>query len=553
MSSHYEVARRAGPSAWRLLSDHPLLVGLLLLLPIVWLLGPVPIDETRYLAVAWEMHRTGDFLVPHLNGATYAHKPPLLFWLINLGWLVTGVQAWTARALILGCSIASVLLLRALTERLGGAPRNAIDAMWLLLGTVYFAAFANAIMFDVLLTTCVLLAAHGLLDLAQGSRRTRGIVLTGLAIGLGILAKGPVMLLFVAVLAFGAPWWSDRLERGRRARFFGHCALALLLGAAISLSWAVLAAIHGGQDYARAIFLSQTLDRIEGVAGKSTHGRPWWWYGVVFPLMLLPWPLVIRPRWQALRGLLREPAVRLAVVWVVPTFLVFSMIGGKQPHYLLPVIPAVALGLAFALDRGAVQVRSGLLAVFLILLGAALAAAPRFATIGNRFEYLGDTTPAWGAALIALGLLMAVFSRQSQTPAMPGLAALALVLLVKLAVIEGPGQRYDLHDVATRIASAQERGQPIVHLGWHHGVYEFAGRLTRPLPALLTLDELADWTHAHPDGLVVSFNRGFRFRAQPVFTQPFRGSEVSIWNAREAVESGMDAKVTHTRDPDEED
>ena len=48
----------------------------------------LPVDETRYLAVAWEMHFGGDSLVPHLNGATYSHKPPLLFWLINLGWAV---------------------------------------------------------------------------------------------------------------------------------------------------------------------------------------------------------------------------------------------------------------------------------------------------------------------------------------------------------------------------------------------------------------------------------------------------------------------------------
>ena len=36
----------------------------------------MPVDETRYLAVAWEMWLGGDYLVPHLNGETYSHKPP---------------------------------------------------------------------------------------------------------------------------------------------------------------------------------------------------------------------------------------------------------------------------------------------------------------------------------------------------------------------------------------------------------------------------------------------------------------------------------------------
>jgi 4-amino-4-deoxy-L-arabinose transferase-like glycosyltransferase len=56
-----------------------------------------PIDETRYLAVAWEMWNHGEFLVPHLNGAPYSDKPPLLFWLIEAGWRVFGVHEWWGR------------------------------------------------------------------------------------------------------------------------------------------------------------------------------------------------------------------------------------------------------------------------------------------------------------------------------------------------------------------------------------------------------------------------------------------------------------------------
>ncbi|MGH8116548.1 MAG: hypothetical protein ACREPJ_04460, partial [Rhodanobacteraceae bacterium] len=51
-----------------------------LLLPLVLALPPIPIDETRYLAAAWEMYNSGQWLVPTVNGAWYSDKSPLLFW-----------------------------------------------------------------------------------------------------------------------------------------------------------------------------------------------------------------------------------------------------------------------------------------------------------------------------------------------------------------------------------------------------------------------------------------------------------------------------------------
>ncbi|MBF0252143.1 MAG: glycosyltransferase family 39 protein, partial [Alphaproteobacteria bacterium] len=44
----------------------------------------LPIDETRYLSVAWEMWRSGDFWVPTKNDELYSHKPPFLFWQMHM-------------------------------------------------------------------------------------------------------------------------------------------------------------------------------------------------------------------------------------------------------------------------------------------------------------------------------------------------------------------------------------------------------------------------------------------------------------------------------------
>ncbi|HSH29228.1 MAG TPA: hypothetical protein VK971_04905, partial [Thiohalobacter sp.] len=74
----------------------PALVAALMAV-VLWLRPLLPVDETRYVAVAWEMWLRGDFLVPHLNGQAYHHKPPLLFWLIQAGWTLFGVSDWWPR------------------------------------------------------------------------------------------------------------------------------------------------------------------------------------------------------------------------------------------------------------------------------------------------------------------------------------------------------------------------------------------------------------------------------------------------------------------------
>src|ERR1017187_9525861 len=82
--------------AGRLTLDKELLKVMLLAFGAIWVgiisRALLPLDETRYVTVAWNMWLNGNWLVPMLNGQAYSHKPPLLFWLINAGWHLFGVR-----------------------------------------------------------------------------------------------------------------------------------------------------------------------------------------------------------------------------------------------------------------------------------------------------------------------------------------------------------------------------------------------------------------------------------------------------------------------------
>jgi 4-amino-4-deoxy-L-arabinose transferase-like glycosyltransferase len=493
----------ARPAVW------PLLAAWALLLVTALLTRPLlPVDETRYVGVAWEMWTRGDFLVPYLNGEAYSHKPPLLFWLMQGGWWLFGVnELWprlVAPLVGLGCLGLTALLARRLwPER----PLAAALAPWLLFGCVFFAGFATLTQFDLLVVFCTLLGMLGLQRAATGAGS--GWLVVGLAIGLGVLGKGPVILLQVLPAALLGRLWVDRARIGGWGGWYGGLTAAVLLGAAIALAWALPAAQAGGPDYQRAIFWGQTADRM---VDSFAHRQPVWWYLPWLPVLLLPWTLW-PPVWHALRGgIVADRTGRFLLCWALPVLAALSLISGKQVKYLLPVFPALALLAAGALARAPDALSSrGLL--YRQGLAAALLGAPAllFGTLllrdpGTRVHWVADIEPLWGLVFPGAAALWWRWRPAGFLGRVQGLALAGAVLLVGLhvSVLRVAAPAYDLRAFGARLAELQAAGHPVAHVGKYHGQFHFPGRLRAPL-TVIGPPAAADWARAHPDGYLVLY------------------------------------------------
>ena len=67
-----------------------LLLGVLFLLPGLHRIPLFDRDEPRFAAAARTMYETHDFIVPYFNGQLRPDKPPLVYWLMDLGYWATG-------------------------------------------------------------------------------------------------------------------------------------------------------------------------------------------------------------------------------------------------------------------------------------------------------------------------------------------------------------------------------------------------------------------------------------------------------------------------------
>ncbi len=463
-------------------SDYLWLIVLTAVLAVLqlWLRPILPVDETRYLSVAWEMWSRGDFLVPHLNGEPYSHKPPLLFWLIHTSWSVFGVSAWPARLLMPMLSLACLWMTVRLAHRLWPQSEVQIAALapWLLFGSLFWMNFFTLIQFDLLLTLAALLVWYALLEFDL--RPLHAWLLLGIGVGLGVLAKGPVILLLITPAILLAPWWA----RDTRPHSWIHWYLRVLsafgAGVVLALAWAIPAGQAGGTHYQQAIFWGQSAGR---VVDSFAHQSPWWSYLWWLPLMWVPW--ILWPRvWKSIRaGVPVNNGIRFCLAVVIPAIVLFSLVSGKQGKYLLPLFPLIALLMAKMLSSSSAS--------------------------ENVIQ---------SARRITLSMVV-------------------LTSLVYLLVVPRYQANYDLQAVSDRLQQIQFKGHPIAWLGKYHGQFHFLGRLEKPIQPLGDTADVRGWLDAHPKGYLLVNYRDLPELPDTLDIYPYRSGNIVLWGANSLLNS----------------
>ena len=477
-------------------------------------LGLVGPDEPRYAAVAREMAESGDWVTPRLNGQPWFEKPALYYWCAALAFRAFGVNEIAARVpSALAALLATLAMAWAAWRRYG---RTATWAVLLIfptcVGAIGFARAATPDMLFSAMLTAAMIAAYSLVekDPDRAAPRRLARVAFGVFLGAAALAKGPAAI----VLAAGsAGLWALGTGRWRAALRLGH-PIAMAAFCATTLPWYVVCAARN-PDFARTFLFAHNVERY--LTPVFHHVQPFWFFGPVILLGLLPWTLLLAG--VARDALALVPQKRWAnspgfffACWAVFPVLFFSFSESKLPGYVLPGIPPLVLLLARStarlIEEKGVFARwlfAGIGATFVGLAAGSgywLRSFPLESGLAESRRFL-----AWMVLAMAGGLAMAV----SVLMRRPG-AALLVAALLMAGLVEAANRRvlprldaYLSPRAAARAgqgraAASQDVAVFRLHRAWHYGLNFY---LHRELPEWTrqSLHGGPEWVYTTPAGL----------------------------------------------------
>jgi 4-amino-4-deoxy-L-arabinose transferase-like glycosyltransferase len=385
----------------------------MLFLPGFFSLPPTDRDEARFAQATRQMLESRDFVDIRFQDEARHKKPVGIYWMQSAAVTLAGgpeqAAIWAYRLPSLIGAVLAVVLTFWIGSTLFGPTVGFLGAV-MLAGTVLLGVEARTAKTDAALLATIL-AAQGVvanLWLRREAREALGLGLVLLfwaALGVGILLKGPIILLVTG----GTILWLSVAMRGVGWLAPLRPKLGLPVMLAIVAPWLILITIK-----TQGAFFAESVghDMMAKVAGgQESKGFPPGYYTLLFPVTFWPWSLLALPAIPWVWNNRRDPAVLFCLAWIIPAWLVFEAVPTKLFHYVLPVYAALALLTARAALDGFGKARPWLMGIAMVLFAAiTLALAGSMAAlpiaVEKRFDPLSILLALATLAVLAFGIVL---------------------------------------------------------------------------------------------------------------------------------------------------
>ncbi len=413
-----------------------------------------------------QMLETGDYVDIRFQEDPRYKKPALIYWMqaasvqLFAGGDKTALWAYRLPS-VLGAVLAVTFTY--LTASTLASRSVAIVAAGVLASSILLTAEAHIAKTDAMLLAAITAGQYVLAALYRGERRRHHFPLFWLALGAGVMLKGPVALVPAVATVAGLAAWDRTLAWAKPLRPL----IGIPLMLAVTLPWFIAIIVQSDGHFLQKAVVEDMLNKVGG--GVESHGMPPGYYLAIIALTFWPGslflPVAVAGAWLNRA----EKPVRFLICWALPVWLMFELIPTKLPHYTLPIFPALAILTAMAVtDTGAIagqlsrrwsKVWGGIWLLLGIVLAVGLLGSPLF-----LIEPLTLAIPEaafWSAGTAALAVaLFSTFAywrgdvRSALTAAVIGAAGLYVLIFVAALPALQPLW------VSTRLADAVSKASP---------------------------------------------------------------------------------------------
>lgn len=306
---------------------------------VLWMLGlgNVPLrdwDEGSHAIVAREVYRQGNWLHLTYFDIPYFIKPPLVYWLIALGYHLFGeIGEFSSRfnlALLTACGVPFLYLLgrEVFSRRL-----EAILAASVYLTLLPVLRHGRLVMLDGIINTFFIVLLLCLLK--ERKKQVWGVGI-GICLGLITLTKGILVLALWAIAGCFVI-----VTRQWKLFINPYAWLGLGLGIAIATPWYWLQWQTHGDFFIDLYFEAQSLKRLSS-AVEGNDGTLWYYF-IELGKYTIPW-LIFLPGGLLLAWKQKEKSWGSLVLVGTILFLgTISLMQTKLPWYIMPYYPFFAL------------------------------------------------------------------------------------------------------------------------------------------------------------------------------------------------------------------
>ncbi len=290
---------------------------------------------------AREMLESGDWSWPTCNGEPRLNKTPLSYWLVaGLAKVADEVNEITAR---LPSVIFAVLSVSAIIYFLNRwlSLRIAVISAAVWATTLGYIRYAHNARPEMALTFFILLCFLSFYSAVATQNRKRQIaymLVFWVSFGLANLAKGPAPLPLVLIpLFFYVAIFREWKKLSRLLPVIGG-----MIFLAIVLPWPL--AVANKLNWDLTVWKHEFVDRFFG--DYASGDKPFYYYLPRMFQFIIPWvaflPMALAAPFYRVWGK-RRAVMQFLWLWFVVGLAFLTINGGKRQHYILPIMPAMAM------------------------------------------------------------------------------------------------------------------------------------------------------------------------------------------------------------------